>query len=108
MLVLLARMRPALARGRSWALALAREGWRRLKVSARRTRSTSGPALRAAASRFLAELPGERPDGRTVLATVAAIVVLCSFSATVLGRGNAWRGPAATQSAPAPAVGSTP
>jgi hypothetical protein len=80
-LTLVARTRPTLARARAW--------------------------VRAALSRVLDELPGERPDGRAVLATVAAIVLLCSLSATVLGRGHAWRGSAAAP-APATIVGSGP
>ena len=101
------RVRPALARARAQADAAARDGLRRLSAGARRAKETSKPALRAATSRFLDELPGERPNGRTILATLAVIVVLCGLSATVLGRVG--RLASTTPPAPsAPIVGSTP
>jgi hypothetical protein len=91
----LARLRPAAARAWSWGMATARDGWGRLLVAARRTLESARPALSSAFSRFLDGLPGDRPDGRTVLATLAAVVVMCGLSATVLGsRGSAWRAPA--------------
>jgi hypothetical protein len=101
---LLARVRPALGRARAWGEVTAQQALVRLVASVRRARESTRPALRDAVARFLAELPGERPDGRTVLATLVAIVVLSGLSATVLGsRAVAWLPPPApTASATAP------
>jgi hypothetical protein len=90
----LARVRPALARMRP-ALARVRPALERVRPALERLR----PGLRSALSRFLEGLPGERPDGRTVLATLAVVVVVCGLSATVLGHASPWHAPAA-----APAV----
>jgi hypothetical protein len=92
----LARVRPFIARAGALGAAKAQQGGRDLMVAARRARASARPALQAALSRFFDGLPGERPDGRTLLATIAVVVVVCSLSATVLGsRGTAWRAPAA-------------
>jgi hypothetical protein len=103
-----ARVRPTLARARTWGVAVSGTARVRLAVSVRRAKESTRPALRDAVTRFFAELPGERPDGRTVLATLVAMVVLCGLSATVLGsRGVAWLPPAAP-AVSAPSVAQTP
>jgi hypothetical protein len=98
------RARPALGRARAWGEATARDASVRLVASVRHAKESTRPALREALARIVAELPGERPDGRTVVATLVAIVVLTGLSATVLGsRAAAWLPPPApVASAPAP------
>jgi hypothetical protein len=71
---------PAAARAWSWTSA----GTRLLAPVLRVARARLEPGLRTLITRVAGDLP-ERPDGKTVAAAVAALVVVCGLSASVLG-----------------------
>jgi len=97
--------RPVATRSWTWTAGAANDVWRR----ARATRESTVRRLRAVFARVVAELPGERPDGKTIAATLAAFVIVLGLSASVLGsRGGGWlasQTPAATLPALAPTRG---
>jgi hypothetical protein len=76
-------------RARTWSGPFAARSAERartwLAASAARGMDSAAAAWRAARARFMAELPSERPDSRTVIAALAALVIVCGLSASVLG-----------------------
>jgi hypothetical protein len=92
--------RPASARAWRWAVARASAEARhlapRLRATRDRTLERMKRGLDALASRVANDLP-ERPDGKTIVAAMAALIVLFGVSATVLGsRSDARLPPAPT------------
>jgi len=101
--------RPAMSHAQRWALQQARASQRRIVPALRSARSASAGALRAvvnhALDRVVVEWATERPDGKTILAAVAGLIVVFGLSASVLGHAQ-WtplRAPAIVV-APAPAA----
>lgn len=105
--------RPAAANLWRWALVRTAVGRRHLALALRATRDASARGLRALLERVLVDLPAERPDGKSILAAVAALIVVCGLSARVLGSRAQWTplrapvaivapAPVAPPSAPAP------
>ncbi|HEY2731370.1 MAG TPA: hypothetical protein VGK52_15610 [Polyangia bacterium] len=83
-----ARAQPPSARAWRWTAARLRVQARRLAPSLRATRDwtfeRAKRGLGVLASRLAKDLP-ERPDGKTIAAAMAALIVLFGVSATVLG-----------------------
>jgi hypothetical protein len=75
---------PASARAWRWTLARARSGARALGPALATTRTRSKQALRVLAARVANDLP-EVPDGKTMLAAMAALIIVLGLSASVLG-----------------------
>jgi hypothetical protein len=83
-----ARVQPVSARAWRWTAARVRAEARRLAPSLSGTRERTFErakrGLGVLASRLARDLP-ERPDGKTIAAAMAALIVLFGVSATVLG-----------------------
>ncbi len=94
--------RPAAARAARWTRSRLRALGPRVAPALRATRDASVRRLRALVARVLEDLPSERPDGKTLLTTLAALIVVCGLSARVLGsvHWTALREPAAGIVAP--------
>ena len=75
---------PASARAWRWTLARARSGARALGPALATTRTRAKQALRVLAARVANDLP-EVPDGKTMLAAMAALIIVLGLSASVLG-----------------------
>jgi hypothetical protein len=75
---------PASVRAWRWMLTRGSEGARRLGPTLTTTRERTTHALRVLVSRLAQDLP-ERPDGKTILAAMAALIVVLGLSASVLG-----------------------
>jgi 2-oxoglutarate dehydrogenase E2 component (dihydrolipoamide succinyltransferase) len=102
------------ARAWRWTEERARARTRQLAAAARRTTPllrASLPRLerllRALPARIAADLP-ERPDGKTIAAALAAIVIVCGLSASVLGSRSSARRAAVAVAAPAPVALAAP
>jgi hypothetical protein len=93
-------LRPAVARAGTWARAwtgtTSTVGVGRMRPAFQRAREVATRTLGLMIARIAAELPGERPEGRTIVAGLVTLVVVLGLSASVLGsRGGPWLAPPA-------------
>lgn len=77
-------VQPASARAWRWTLERLSKGARALGPALAATRARSRHALDVLAARAANDLP-EVPDGKTILAAMAALIIVLGFSASVLG-----------------------
>jgi hypothetical protein len=104
-------LRPALTRARTWARTTATSSLGRLRPALDHGREAAKRTLGLVFARIAAELSGERPEGRTIVAGLVTLVIVLGLSASVLGsRGGPWLAPpsaapggvSVTNDAPAP------